>query len=926
MYSVTYWKPLTKLQAMQKITTLLIALLFISCSGLTDKNISELHISSLLCENQDNPNHIDQASPRLSWQMSSEKKGQSQTAYRILVASSPDLLTEKKADLWDSGKIMSPASVFIPYNGRELKSGQKYYFTVKVWDKDGIPSEYAKPAFWEMALLNKEDWQAKWISAPRVFDWGKRDAAIKRAPQDSPAPQDPLPLFRKSFVIDKKVKSAKAYISGLGFFELYANGEKIGDHILSPAFTDYSKTVLYEVLDLTTYLKHGENALGVMLGNGWYNQVSNDVWSFSRAPWIADPTVLCQLEIEFTDGSKQQVLSDESWKCAPGPIMFSSIRLGETYDATNETEGWNQPGFNQQGWQEVRVVRGPEGKLKAQNIPPVKIMDELNPKNITRIGKNTFIVDFGQNMSGFIKLTASGEKGRKISFRYAEKLTPDGKLDQANIANLVGNSRFQTDEYIFKGGGTEEWHPRFSYNGFRYVEVSGWEGPLNEGNLTACFIHTGFKTTGKFKCSLPLLNRIQENTLWSFESNFVNIPTDCPQREKNGWTGDAQLASETGLFNYNMLTSYEKWVNDIIDAQKPDGILPGIVPTSGWGFHWGNGPAWDCALLQIPWNLYLYEGDRRIIANAYPSIKKYLEFLSTKSEKGIVKWGLGDWCPARAKTPAELTSTAYYYQDLLIASKMAALLGAPEEQSAFLAKAAEIKTAFNREFFAPQSGELINPTQTALGCALFMQIADSSKTKRLAAELKEAVTTSDYNLDFGILGAKYVPNALSAYGYKDVAFSIINTTRYPGWGNWVERGATTLWEDWDGKSSLNHIMFGDVSAWFYKNLAGISPDEKSPGFKHFNIEPYFAPGLKWVKGVKGTRYGDIDVYWSKSGKEINLKLKIPVNTTASVLLPPGNLLIDGKIPEAGKEGIIQFEFIKKKNKLELGSGTYNIRL
>ncbi len=914
---------------MKKYLIILLPLFLIGCSTSKDQKSSELQFSALLCENQVNPNHIDHPSPRLTWQMTSEKKGMHQSAYRILVASSKELLEEGKADLWDPGKIESSESVLVTYQGKALSSGQKYYWTVKVWDQKGLTSGYAKPAHWEMAILDSSLWQAKWISPPRVFNWSRRDGKIKqmaRTQRDQTAPKEPMPLLRKSFEVQKEIISAKAYITGLGFFDLHVNGKKIGDNLLSPAFTDYSKTVLYEVMDVTDRLQQGENVLGVMLGNGWYNQISTDVWSFSRAPWRADPTLLCQLEIEYADGSKKVVVSDESWSCEEGPIRFSSIRLGETYDANWEAEGWDQPGFDDQQWHEVRVVRGPRGKLKAQNRPRVEIIDTLKPEEITRLGEESFLVDFGQNMAGFIEMKAKGEKGQKVRFVYGEKVGPNGGVDQSNIDPYIAESRFQTDEYVFKGEGVEQWHPRFNYHGFRYVEVNGWPGELTSDNLKAYFISADFKTTSRFKCSLPLINQIQENTLRSFYANFIHFPTDCPQREKLGWTGDAQLTSEALLYNFKLLNSYEEWVMDIVDSQKPNGALAPIVPTSGWGYDWGILPAWNHALFEIPWNLYLYEGDQRVLARIYPAMKNYLDFMAAQAENGVVKGGLGDWLPARTSTLPKVTSTAIYYRNLKMAAYIASLLKKDSEETAFKDKAEKIRAAYNREFFDNQTNEFLHPTQTGLASAVFMDLVDSSKVPTLVNQLKENIQTSDLNLDFGILGAKYVPNVLTDHGYQEVVYDMIDTTRYPGWGNWIEKGATTHWEDWEGENSLNHPMFGCIGEWFYKTLAGIQPDIESPGFKHFFIEPWFPPKMEWVDCVKHTGYGDIAVNWSKNESEISLKLQIPVNTSATVLLPSGELQIEGAKPETGKTGVIQAYPTEEENKLKLGSGNYEFVL
>lgn len=912
---------------MKKFIILIVPLLIFGYTTPKEQKKSELSVNSLLCEDQVNPNNIDHPSPRLSWQMTSQKKDRHQTAYRILVASSEELLKEGKTDLWDSGKMKSPESVLVPYKGEQLSSGQKCYWTVKVWDENEIPSEYANPAHWEMAILDSSRWQAKWISPPRVFDWKRRDSEIKGIRRtDKPAPKEPMPLLRKSFEVKKEIVSAKSYITGLGFFELRVNGKKIGDHVLSPAFTDYSKTVLYEVMDLTDHLKKGENVVGVMLGNGWYNQISTDVWSFSRAPWRADPTLLCQLEIEYADGTKKQVVSDETWTCEEGPIRFSSIRLGETYDASWEAEGWDQPGFDDQGWHDVRVIRGPRGELKAQNRPRVKIMDTLEPEKITRIGEESFLVDFGQNMAGFVKMEAKGKKGQKVRFIYGEKVGPNGGVDQSNIDPYVAESRFQTDEYIFKGEGIEKWHPRFNYHGFRYVEVTGWQGELTRDNLKACLIYADFNTTSRFRCSSTLINQIHENILNTFYSNFIHFPTDCPHREKLGWTGDAQLTSEALLYNFNMMNAYEEWVMDIVDTQKPTGELAPIVPTSGWGYEWGILPAWNHALFEIPWNLYLYEGDQRILERVYPAMKNYLDFMSSQAENGIVKGGLGDWLPAKTSTPPKVTSTAIYYKNLKMTAYIASLLNKDSEGTAFKDKAEEIRTAYNRQFFDGQTGEFIHPTQTALASAVFMGVVDSSKIPALVGQLKENIQTSDLNLDFGILGAKYVPNTLSANGYNKVVYDLINTTHYPGWGNMLENQATTIWEDWNGKNSLNHPAFGSIDEWFYEILAGIRPDIESPGFKHFFIEPWFPAEMEWVECVKHTKYGDITVNWSKNENGISLNLEIPVNTTATVLLPSGDLQIDGRKPEAGKPGVIQIDRTAKKNNLEIGSGYYQITL
>ena len=902
------------------------------CSGFNEREKSNIRIFSLLCENKETPNSIDNPVPCLSWQMSCAEKGQLQTAYRILVASSRDLLSESKADLWDSKKVISSASILVPYGGEKLYSSQKYYWTVMVWDKNGVPSEYANPSYWEMAFLDKSLWQARWISAPRIFDYVRHEEVIHSRPKDSGIPSDPLPLFRKAFNIDKEIESAKIYISGLGFYELYINGEKAGDHILAPAFTDYSKKVLYEVFDMSKSIEQGKNVLGVMLGNGWYNQVCNDVWGFSKADWIADPALLCQLEIIYRDGEKELIPSDDSWSCAPGPIEYSGLYTGETYDANKELKNWDTPFFDDSLWQKARIVRGPEGKLVAQNRPPVRILHTIEPKSITKKEEGTYIIDFGQNIAGFIRMKAKMEKGTMVRFICNELLTGDGFVDRKYNSVLIGDSRFQIDEYIFKGEGIEEWHPRFNYHGFRYVEVTGWKGELTKDNLIACSIHADIESKSSFICSVPLINSIQSNIKWTVRSNFIHFPTDCPTREKLGWTGDAQLTSSTILYNFKPINGYSEWIDDLIETQKANGMLSVIVPTCGWGYHKTSPPyhlmpAWNYALFEIPLNLYLYEGDSRILIKAYPAIQKYIDYVYSMAENGIVKTGLGDWVSIRTTTDPIVTSTAIFYKDLVIASKVAEMLGDQPNMEKYQNMAAEVKKAFNREFFDKVSGEFKYPTQTGLATGIFMDIADHDKNEMLLNGLKNNILNNDFNLDFGILGAKYVPSVLADNGMKDIAFGMINTTRYPGWGNMVEKGATTIWETFSGAGSRNHPAFGSIGDWFYRYLAGIQVDNENPGFKHFFIEPWFPPEMDWVKCIKNTGYGDIAVNWSKNNKETTLTIEIPVNTTSTVFLPPGIIKVDGVKPEAGKtEGVVEAEQTDKKNRLKLGSGSYKITI
>ncbi|MFC2124701.1 family 78 glycoside hydrolase catalytic domain [Bacteroidota bacterium] len=913
---------------MKKSILFLLVLVIYSCQTEQIPETS-IKIGKLLCEYEVNPLGIDTPEPRFTWVMSSSEKGQHQTAYQILVASSSDLLDNDRGNIWDSGKVLSDQSSLVEYKGEKLKSGTRYFQKVRVWDQADKMSAYSQVAWWETGLFNKQDWKASWISAPRAFDFAKIDQRRKIIPKDAPPEmEEPAPMFRKEFKVNDQIKQVRAYISGLGFYELSINNRKVGDHVLTPSFTDYSKTVQYITYDISDYLDNGVNAIGVLLGNGWYNMKTRDVWSFDRAPWIADPTFILQVVIEYQNGEKQLIVSDETWKCAPGPIIFNQVRQGETYDANMEQAGWDEPGFDDSGWFPIRKVRGPEGSLITQTNQPSKIMKELPPVSIKEVKKGIFVADFGQNMAGFVKLKVSGPKNTLISMKYGERVNNDGTVDQKENHNLVADVRFQTDTYTLKGEGMETWHARFVYHGFQYVEISGFPGVPNTDNLTACAVHTSFPKAGTFQCSNELLNQIQHNTEWSFINNYTaGFPTDCPQREKNGWTGDAQLASEAGLYNFNISLAYSKWLRDIRDSQRPDGMVSCVVPTGGWGYYWGNGPAWDHALFAIPWHVYLYTGDIRILEENYKAMKHYMALLETIQEDYLVNWGLGDWLPAKTITPAIITSTAYYHENATIMARIAGLLNEAEDQLKYTELAPKIRNAFNEAFFDTDEMTYGNGSQTALGSALYYGLVEKEHEIDVLNTLVKNIRDSELNLDFGILGSKYVPNALAENDRKDVFFDMVNTTRFPGWGNWIERGATTLWESWQGDNSLNHIMFGDVSAWFYKYLAGIQVDEEYPGFKQFYIDPYFPEGLDWVEGSYPSPQGEITVRWERDENDIVMKIKLPLNSKAILKLkldsPDALETYEGTPPE---EHIKYIGLQNGKESFEIQPGTYILKI
>lgn len=864
---------------------------------------------NLKCEYLVNPIGIDALPPRLSWQLASEERDQRQSAYQILVASTEESLRRNRGDLWDSGRVSSGEQLHIEYAGKPLRSGQRCYWKVRVWDREGRRSQYSAPAHWEMGLLSPQDWHGRWIARTTEKEY------------------QPAPHFRRTFTVNGRVRRARVYLCGLGYHELSLNGQKAGDHALDPGYTRFDRRVLYVTHDVTALLREGENAIGVMLGTGWFNVHTQAVWQFHKAPWRDAPRLLLELRIEYADGREDRVVSDERWKTSTGPILFDSIYGGETYDARREKPGWDTIRFSDADWQAAQIVEAPKGRLVAQAMPPIKITQTLEPANVTSPKPGMQVFDFGQNMAGHTRLKVRGPAGTRLILRYGERLHPDGTLDASHIAQHLLKTdppqRFQTDEYILKGGAEEVWEPRFVYHGFQYVEVSGLT-PEVSLKLEARVKHTAVERRGTFECSNPLLNRIQRNALWSYVSNLHSIPTDCPHREKNGWTGDAHLAAEMGLFNFDPAAVYTKWVNDLGDEQRESGELPGIVPTGGWGYAWGNGPAWDSAFILIPWYLYEYCGDIRILKTHYTGMRRYVDYLTRRAENGIVRIGLGDWLPFETETPVEVTSTGYYYLDALIVSRAARLLGNEEDARRYAALASEIRKAFLDRFVDSQTGQVSNGSQTALSCALHHP--DLLTNEQKAAVLKRLLANIEArqgHIDTGILGAKYLLNALREQGESEVAYQIVNKKTLPGWGWWIAQGATTLWESWRGTDSLNHIMFGDVSAWFYKTLAGILPT--APGFEKIEIKPQIVGDLTYARAECDTVRGRIVSDWRIENGDLRLKIQVPANVTATLYLPAEGL---SNITESGKtmDRVKGVRYLRQERGcavFAVGSGSYS---
>ena len=795
---------------------------------------------------------------------------------------------------------------------------------------------------WKTRKMEQEGWHepdfddTDWDSAVEVAPYGDAlwgDQVVLPGDSDKPAP-----LIRNEFTLDKPVAEARVYVSGLGYYELSLNGQKVGDHVLDPNSTNYEARVLYTTYDVTKQLNQGENAIGVELGRGRYGMTTPNTWIWHEAPWHDDPKVLLQLEIKYEDGSTETIVSDESWRATEGPTRFDSLYEGERYDARLVQDGWTSAGFDDTGWDHAVKVEPPAGKLRAQQHEPIKVMDTIRPKSVKEVKPGVYVFDFGVNVAGWAKLQAEGPRGTEVTLVYGEKLHDDGTvdIDQGHIY-----AQIQTDRYILSGEGVETWEPKFSYKGYQYVQVSGYPGEPTLDSLEGRVIHTSVASTGEFSTSDPLLNQMNENVRRAYLNNLYDVPTDTPVWEKNGWTGDAQVMAATSIYNFHMPRFYTKWVHDIRDAQKPSGELPDIVPTSGWSYDGSPGwtavhgptPAWDAALFEIPWEMYRQYGDERILSDVYEKMKRYFDYLASHADGHIVRLGLGDWIPpGYGGSPPEgpdLTSTAYYYRFAETISNIADILGKDAEARLYEEKALDIKAAFNEEFFDEQTNVYkthrdVGYRQTSNAVPIAFGLAPEDREEAIIANLAEDVAERGNHLNTGIVGTKVLLPVLTEYGYEDLAYAIAAQRTYPSWGYWIENGATALYESWELSSrSRNHHMFGSVGEWFYAYLAGIQPG--SPGYETIVIKPAMPEDLKQATGRVETVKGDVASSWEQHPDgTITLEVEIPANTTATVYVPADRQwgVMEGGLPAHTAEGVTFLKMEDGYAVFEIGSGSY----
>jgi len=817
----------------------------------------------LQCEHLNTPLCIDAFHPRLSWAVPVQQR------YYTLTVS------DGRHICW---KTSGGTAQMLRYAGTRLQPFTRYYWKVTVNGKASATS------YFETGPMSISDWQGDWIS-------DNKDINLKLAG-----------LFRKDFAVHKTIKSARLYIACGGLYELSLNGKKVSNHILDPMFTRYDRRNLYVTYDVTRELQQGENNLGVLLGNGWYNHQSTAVWFFDKAPWRQRPCFCMELHIAYTDGTSAVIATDKSWQTTFSNITFNSIYTGEYAGAR----------LHDTAWKKVIVVHAPSEHIVAQALYPIRDCEKLNAVSVKKINDTDYVFDIGRNIAGVSEITVSGGTGTVIRLKHAERLDATGHADQSNIDYHYrpkdNSDPFQTDVYTLDGK-TDTFRPHFNYKGFRYVEVNSSK-PVKIETLNAYFEHSDVPVAGTISSSDTLINKLWQATNNSYLSNLFGYPTDCPQREKNGWTGDAHTAIETGLYNFDAITIYEKWLADIRDAQQPNGTIPAIVPTSDWGYDHHNGPDWVSSIAIIPWELYQFYGDSKALSDNYEAIKRYVNLLQRKCPSGLCDWGLGDWVPIHSFAPVEFTSTVFYYQDALILAKAAKLFHKTADVKYYGVLADQIKNAFNHKYLKPD-GNYDHGFQTELSFALYYHLVPEQLRSKTGRLLADAVTDGGIHLDVGLLGSKTILPALSDNGYAGLAYQLATLTKFPSWGYWITQGMTTLPEEWDigpqSKGSLNHIMFGFISAWFYAGLGGIKIDEQQPGFRHILLQPHIPKGLDNFSAEHDSPFGKIVSGWQTENGRLIYTVTVPPNTTANLLLD-----LHGHIVRTAHllPGVYHFQFSK----------------
>lgn len=955
-----------------------IALMLLTLVGAVPAGLfaADIQPARLRCEYRENPLGIDAENPRLSWIVTStdtDRRGLGQTAYQILVAATPEALAKDQGDQWDSGRVASDETIQVPYSGRKLFPGQRCWWKVRAWDRQGQVSSWSDPASWTMGLLGSAREDAKWIGpAPRHAALEDNPNRIDMSPAMWTArkateagklakPDDPLPLLRREFDVPKPIRRAIVSICGLGQYELRLNGGKVGDQVLDPGWTDYRKSCLYSTYDVTDQVRQGKNCLAAMLGNGMYHERGERYWKFIGS--FGSPKMILHLRLDFADGTMSQVLSDGDWRVAPGPIVFSSIYGGEDYDARLERPGWDRPGFDAAGWLAASLVDGPGGRLVAQSAPPIKVIETFAPVTVSEPVSGMFVYDLGQNFSGWPRVSLRGPGGAKV------RITPAEVLDEKGLADQKGSGGPSYFSYTLKGEGIETWHPQFTYYGFRYLQVEGavpkdkatGESPALV-KIDGQFTRSSAARAGSFACSNDLFNRIHRLVDWGIGGNLQSVLTDCPHREKLAWLEIAHLMGPSIMFNYDVASLYAKIARDTTESQLPNGLVPTTAPEYAvFGDAFRDSPEWGSAAVIIPWQLYQWYGDRRVLADSYPTMKRYVDYLTSRAQNHIVAHGLGDWGDFpnvkdamgwAQLTPISLTDTAFYYYDATILAQIAAILDKPDDAKRYAALAQGIRQAFNRAFFNPKTNwyasgtpivpnevrtewnralfdpktnQYATPSQTSQALPLALGLVDPDRAEAVFANLVTEVGQREY-VTAGDVGHRFLLMALAERGRSDLIYKLHNRTTNPGYGWQLKQGLTSLAEAWDGRSvaSLNHCQMGHIQEWFHADLLGIKCDPQAVAFKRIVIRPQVVGDLRWARGAYDSIRGTITVEWQCDGGQLTLKVTIPANTSATVYVPTKDAakVLEGGKPATEVPGVTMIGTSVGTAKCHVESGSY----
>ncbi len=902
---------------MRQTFALLLTLLMFFADAWAQTTLTKLQV-----ENLENPIGIDRKNPSFSWQLAGNTRNLLQTAFEIRVGSDPSSIAKGKNIIWGSGRVNSGESLNNMYGGPALQSAKKYYWQVRAWDNKSRATAWSPVASWVTGLFSQDDWEAKWIGI------GFQEDSIQRPGQ----------LFRKTFSTSKKIQSATAFITAHGMYEAFINGQRVGDFYFTPGWTSYHKRLQYQVFDVTPMLNRNENVFGISVGSGWFRTPL--AWQNNLNLWGKELAVLAQIKIVYTDGTVETVITDNSWKSSTGAIRSSELYDGERYDANYEKKGWSATGYNDADWSGVVLKNHPKNNLLAMYNEPIRKKERFRAVKVITTPKGEKVIDFGQNLVGMVEVNTSGKKGDSIRIYHAEVLDKAGNFYTENL-----RAAQQLNTYIFKGEGVEHFEPHFTFQGFRYIRVEGVEGPLNPDHFTAVAMYSDMAPTGSFSTSNKLINQLQHNIQWGQKGNFLDVPTDCPQRdERLGWTGDAQAFARTASFNMNVYNFFDKWMKDVAADQKENGSVPFVVPHVLGSDAFGS-TGWADAATIIPWTMYQAYGDKRILEQQYPSMAAWVGYMEANSKDNLWAKGFhfGDWLFYRpdddnsgvgAITDKYMIAQCFYAHSVQLMINTAKVLNKPGDVKKYEALLDAVKAAYVREYMTP-NGRLVSSTQTAYVLALNFDMLPDDKRQQAAERLAQNIQSYNNHLTTGFLGTPYLCHVLSRFGYTDVAFKLLMQESYPSWLYPVKQGATTIWERWDGQkpdgsfqtpgmNSFNHYAYGAIGDWMYRVVAGLDTYDSMPGYKSIRIRPHIGGGLTDVSADYETRYGKLASHWKITDGRFSMKVVIPANTTARIYIPAPaaesvteggrKLATEADVKVVGKDGTYVL--------VDVGSGSY----